>query len=104
MGPAELVLGDRPERWRDLWAEEDATLRASEEALASGTVTISEVPDVDLAATHFVGIAGVGPDAAIYMPGEADVAWYYPVPHETMAKIADHVAFYPSKTELSVES
>jgi uncharacterized protein (DUF427 family) len=37
-------------------------------------------------------------------PGEADVAWYYPVPHETMAKIADHVAFYPSKTELSVES
>jgi hypothetical protein len=42
-------LCDRPERWRDLWAEEDATLRASEDALASGTVTISEVPDVDLA-------------------------------------------------------
>jgi hypothetical protein len=42
-------LCDRPDRWRDLWAEEDATLRASEDALASGAVTISEVPEVDLA-------------------------------------------------------
>ena len=45
-------LCDRPERWRDLWAEEDATLRASERALASGAVTISEVPGVDLAIVH----------------------------------------------------
>jgi hypothetical protein len=42
-------LWDQPERWRDLWAEEDATLRASEEALASGLVTVREVPAVDLA-------------------------------------------------------
>ena len=45
-------LCDRPERWRDLWAEEDATLRASERALASGTVTINEIHDVDLAIVH----------------------------------------------------
>jgi hypothetical protein len=42
-------LCEQPERWRDLWADEDATLRASEDALASGSATISEVPDVDLA-------------------------------------------------------
>jgi Family of unknown function (DUF6687) len=40
---------DRPDRYRDLWAEEDGTLGASEAALASGAVTITEMPDVDLA-------------------------------------------------------
>jgi hypothetical protein len=40
---------DRPELHRALWAEEDETLAASEAALASGAVMITEVPDVDLA-------------------------------------------------------
>jgi Family of unknown function (DUF6687) len=42
-------LLDHPDRFRDYWAEEDAHLRASEEALASGVVTIEEREDVDLA-------------------------------------------------------
>ena len=42
-------LCDHPDRWRSLWDEEDASLRASEAAIASGTVTIEEVPEVDLA-------------------------------------------------------
>ena len=42
-------LCDRPARSRELWAEEDAAWSASEAAVASGTVTITEVPDVDLA-------------------------------------------------------
>jgi hypothetical protein len=42
-------LCERPQRFRALWAEEDEVLSASEAALASGAVTISEVPDVDLA-------------------------------------------------------
>ncbi len=42
-------LCDRPESSRHLWADEDAILRASEAALDSGTVTITEVPDIDLA-------------------------------------------------------
>jgi uncharacterized protein (DUF427 family) len=37
-------------------------------------------------------------------PGEADVAWYYPAAHDAVAEITDHVAFYPNKVELSVES
>ncbi len=40
---------DRPERYCELWGEEDATLRASEAVLAAGGVTITEVPDIDLA-------------------------------------------------------
>ncbi len=42
-------LLDHPERFEDLWAEEDAHLRASEDAIASGVVTIEEVEDLDLA-------------------------------------------------------
>jgi hypothetical protein len=42
-------LCDHPDRWRDLWAEEDASLSASQAALDSGRVTIEEVADVDLA-------------------------------------------------------
>lgn len=40
---------DRPDRWRALWADEDEILTESEAALASGSVKITEVPDVDLA-------------------------------------------------------
>lgn len=37
------------DRYRDLWADEDAELTASESALCEGIVTIGEVPDIDLA-------------------------------------------------------
>jgi hypothetical protein len=37
------------DRFRDLWAGEDAQLTSSEAALAEGIVTIDELPDVDLA-------------------------------------------------------
>jgi hypothetical protein len=37
------------DRFRDLWAEEDEVLTASEIAIATGVVTIEEIPDVDLA-------------------------------------------------------
>ena len=42
-------LCDRVDASRALWGEEDATLTASEAALATGAATISEVPDLDLA-------------------------------------------------------
>jgi hypothetical protein len=42
-------LCDHPERYADLWAEEDATLTVSEKALARGIVTVEEVADIDLA-------------------------------------------------------
>lgn len=45
---------------RDLWADEDATLTASEAAVAAGTVTIVERPDVDLAV---VDVPAGAPDA-----------------------------------------
>jgi hypothetical protein len=37
------------DRYRELWADEDAELTASESALSEGIVTIEEVPDIDLA-------------------------------------------------------
>jgi hypothetical protein len=37
------------ERFRDLWADEDAQLTESERAIAEGIVTIEEIPEVDLA-------------------------------------------------------
>jgi hypothetical protein len=42
-------LCDHPERHAELWAEEDATLTESEQALSRGTITIEEVPELDLA-------------------------------------------------------
>jgi hypothetical protein len=44
---ADLVAN--PEPFRDLWADEDSQLDASEAALASGEVDITEHPDVELA-------------------------------------------------------
>lgn len=37
------------EAFRDLWADEDADLSASEQAIANGVVTIEELADIDLA-------------------------------------------------------
>jgi hypothetical protein len=42
-------LCDHPDRYRSLWAEEDATLSATEAALATGAISIEEVDDIDLA-------------------------------------------------------
>lgn len=42
-------LVDHVERFRDLWADEDAALTAGLEALAAGTVTIEERQELDLA-------------------------------------------------------
>jgi hypothetical protein len=42
-------LMDDPERFRDLWAEEDSTLAASEQLVGSGQVHIKEDEDLDLA-------------------------------------------------------
>ena len=42
-------LLDDSERYRDLWAEEDEQLTASERAIADGQVSIDEVPELDLA-------------------------------------------------------
>jgi hypothetical protein len=44
----------------DLWAEEDASLTASEAALASGAVQLEEIPDVELAV---VTVPDGAPDA-----------------------------------------
>jgi hypothetical protein len=43
----EMVLD--PEPYRDLWAEEDERLTATERALASGAIAIEERPELDLA-------------------------------------------------------
>jgi hypothetical protein len=53
-------LCDDPGPYRELWAEEDESLSASEALLAGGGATIDEVPDVDLAV---VTVEGDGPRA-----------------------------------------
>ena len=44
-----VELVDHVERFRDVWAEEDAELTQSEAAIADGSLVIHEHPDVDLA-------------------------------------------------------
>lgn len=44
--------------YRDIWAENDAALTASEAAIASGAVTITEDADLDLAVVHGDGRRG----------------------------------------------
>src|SRR3984957_13932312 len=53
-------LCDHPGRFESLWGEEDATLDASAAALSSGSVTIEEVPALDLAV---VSVPEAAPDA-----------------------------------------
>lgn len=48
---------DEPETYRALWEEEDATLSESEAALASGAVTITEDPALDLAVVEVTASA-----------------------------------------------
>jgi hypothetical protein len=44
-----VELCDDVERYRHLWADEDATLEATEASIARGDVTVSERPEVELA-------------------------------------------------------
>jgi hypothetical protein len=50
--PLLLPMVLEPERFRDLWVDDDASLTASEAAIADGRVTITEHPQVDLAVVH----------------------------------------------------
>jgi hypothetical protein len=50
--PRVVHICEHVEDYRDTWDEEDATLDASEEALASGRVRIEEDPRLDLAIVH----------------------------------------------------
>jgi hypothetical protein len=69
-------LLDHPERYREIWADEDAHLEASEAAIRAGTVTIEEDVDLDLAvvtvptewAEHTVHRFTTTPRAAVH-PG-----------------------------------
>jgi hypothetical protein len=47
--PRVSELLDHPEHHRDLWADEDEHLTRSEAGVASGEITIEEVPELDLA-------------------------------------------------------
>ena len=47
--PLLVSMATDADRFRDLWADEDAELTASESALSEGIVMIEEVPDIDLA-------------------------------------------------------
>jgi hypothetical protein len=47
--PLLVEMAVNGQRFRDLWAEEDEQLTASEKMIANGVVTIEEVPEIDLA-------------------------------------------------------
>ena len=44
-----VEMCEHPDRYRELWADEDAALAESERLITSGRVRIDEVPDLDLA-------------------------------------------------------
>ena len=69
-------LCDRVESYRALWGDEDATLSASEAALASGAATISEVPDLDLAV---IQVAASAPDGGGHRFGGQWVSGLHPI-------------------------
>jgi hypothetical protein len=63
-------LCDAPGDWRELWEEEDGAFEASEQAIASGKVTIEERPAADLAIARvdpafFAGLASRGAAAKV---------------------------------------
>jgi hypothetical protein len=49
MLPRVEELLDHPDRFRELWAEEDAHLAVSEDGLRDHSVTLDEAPEIDLA-------------------------------------------------------
>jgi hypothetical protein len=50
--PRATDICERVWEYHDIWAEEDATLDASEDAITSGRVRIEEDPELDLAVVH----------------------------------------------------
>jgi uncharacterized protein DUF6687 len=70
------ALCDDPERFRDLWAEEDAALTASQAALASGDVVVTDVPDVDLAV---IEVPETAPDGGGHRFGGMWVSGLHPL-------------------------
>jgi len=69
-------LCEHPERYRESWAEEDATLDASENALRSGDVQIEEVPALDLA---IINVPPHSPDAGGHRFGGQWVTGLHPM-------------------------
>jgi hypothetical protein len=59
--PLLVDFASRPDRYVDLWGEEDARLSASEQALATGRIRVEERNDLDLAVvTIDEGLDGLG--------------------------------------------
>lgn len=67
---------DRPDAWREWWGDEDDTLSASIDALASGAATVTEVPELDLAV---VEVADSAPDAGGHRFGGQWVSGLHPI-------------------------
>jgi hypothetical protein len=71
--PLLLSLLTEPDRFRELWAEEDEHLAAGERAVADGRVTIAERPDVGL--------------AVVTVPEDERGRWGHRFGHETFAGV-----------------
>lgn len=81
-----VPLALHPERHRALWADDDARLTATEQALAAGTITVAERPDLDLAVVTITTrsrgdddpFAGVHPYAVNNATGAFRQLWVRP--------------------------
>jgi hypothetical protein len=71
--PLVLPLLTDPDRFRELWAEEDEHLAAGERAVADGRVVIRERPDVEL--------------ALVIVPDEERGRWGHRFGHESFAGV-----------------
>lgn len=69
---------DHPERLAHLWGEEDAALSASDDALARGTATIEERPDVDLAVVR-VDAEAAAPERGGHRFGHVQTTGLHPM-------------------------
>lgn len=74
--PLLLPMVLEPDRFRSLWADDDASLTASEQALADGRVTLTEHPQVDLAVVH---VAEDEPSRAGHRFAHASVSGVHPM-------------------------
>lgn len=72
--PLLVPMATEPARFRGLWAEEDAVLTASEQALADGVVVIDEDPALDLAVVTI-------PDSVALVGGHRFVGEEFPGLH-----------------------
>jgi uncharacterized protein (DUF427 family) len=72
-------------------------------------VPIADVDRSQLAASELSTYCPYKGEASYYsIPLDAergtDAVWFYGDPHQAVAEIKDHVAFYPDRVELSVEA